>query len=1007
MGVAFASIGVDTVNQVHEYELVQPLVNPRATDSIPKSIELLKLARIAPTTGLADIDGALAKLSGASTSLNERRGTRKMALFMSGRMHDGTAQLTAAVIDALLKKDIVPVFAVPASLQNQYQNLVNALGWGYVIQLSPYYSSVYRRALAVAGSSVTAIVHSADRTTTHIDYTAFSTNIDRYSVANVPTNFRAKFSIPVRPVATPANNVLTTHIAFPSYSTALIENIPANKAEKPWTTFGGKVSLLDNEEAGVVIELTGMSFRGLMAVQPRILSLPAAAQGTLNRAVRTVSNGEVKYIAGDEVLVNDVIADGRVIFLPVLNGQGSTSFTYEVFDKCINSAPGTVNIEVLSSNKPPIADMPNMVTPMYTPLDFQLDFGDDKKAQAGLSAYDFFIVNTVAEADGKLYNWYPNFDPENPQSSAEVTDGMQLTSNRLIYMPPKFKYSSATRPQLLTLPCFDYQVKENSEATNLESNVKQVLITVTHVNIAPFVWDDAGWPASLLGDWAEVPAGACYDSCTFQEDFGEQYWWNAGFEMIYLGGNDVEGSILAYELTQIDCVQGTTILLPLENNRNAIVGDKVLQNEAGAIKPTLRFRPARETSDSDSINQNGTPKGYYCKIGYRVIDDHEAVSNEKIITINVTPLNKQPRLDDEITRIVALEQQKHQFFLSAIDPEGDAFTIKFLGCAKDQGVIELCNNHLCEQTTTIDCSQVYPVAPIALPNVQAGELVDGLVAPIQGFFTSGPVENFAEGQEYNTVYFSFDDGTSTFDPSEAKVIFDVKIVNVAPVLFIQDQDTNEYSVTLDLGAPFNPAIQIFDPDFDEFSFYQMTVEVTLDNTNVPSAHLNVMAINSRIVQCTENAEVSETRLLYTCQLSAVNDVLSVLEIIPPLALLDNNDIVLKVRANDNGNSGQCPELNFVSAQICPLEDNLVVNIGFQNVQDTSAVTVASSAAAAGVAGAAAIGAVALFRRFNKKAEESYATWDDNVNDDSTAVNPLYEESGSKGVNPLFEAKTDL
>ena len=48
----------------------------------------------------------------------------------------------------------------------------------------------------------------------------------------------------------------------------------------------------------------------------------------------------------------------------------------------------------------------------------------------------------------------------------------------------------------------------------------------------------------------------------------------------------------------------------------------------------------------------------------------------------------------------------------------------------------------------------------------------------------------------------------------------------------------------------------------------------------------------------------------------------------------------------------------------------------------------------------------LFRKFNKKAEDSYQPWD-NESEENTVNNPLYESGGTKGENPLFEAKSTL
>jgi len=451
-------------------------------------------------------------------------------------------------------------------------------------------------------------------------------------------------------------------------------------------------------------------------------------------------------------------------------------------------------------------------------------------------------------------------------------------------------------------------------------------------------------------------------------------------------------------------------LIPLENNRNAMVGDQILDNIAGTLNPTLRFRPARETSNTNRAALDGA--SHYCTIGYNVIDDQGAVSSDKSIIIDITPVNKQPRLDDATQTVVALEQQRQQFFLDAIDPEGDAFTVSFSGCAANQGTIELCLDSTCAQTHVLDCSVVYDSTnptTVALSDVQAGVMTsDGLTLPVKGFFTSGPVSTFAQGQGYNTIYLSFADntGASTFPPTQAQVIFDVVVLNTAPVLTVQGQDVATYSAQVSATDAFTPIVQVTDPDFTGETFYVMTVDVTLDNSNTPATVLNIARLNELAAgysTCQDGLVITTTSIHLTCGIDNVNELLFAISLNGPQQLAQGQgQVVLKVDVNDNGFVGQC-DVPYVTNAACPLSDDVTVTVQFSSVPDNSLVTVASSSAAAGVAGAAAIAAVALFRKFNKKAQDNYQPWDDETNSDETTVNPLYQESGSKGENPLFEA----
>jgi hypothetical protein len=366
-------------------------------------------------------------------------------------------------------------------------------------------------------------------------------------------------------------------------------------------------------------------------------------------------------------------------------------------------------------------------------------------------------------------------------------------------------------------------------------------------------------------------------------------------------------------------------------------------------------------------------------------------------------------LDDSVTRIVALEEEVHGFFLSAIDPEDDAFTLSFQGCAKNIGKIELCANALCSSMVTLDCSIIYnPASPVTtlLSGVTVGEKINGQTAPLQGFFTSGPVATFHDGEEYNTVYFVLADGVSAFPATQAKVIFDVKILNIAPKLFIQTEDRSEYSISPAVGTDFILDVTVEDPDFSESEFFIMTVKGTLDNTKTPTSGFAAEIMQAAMSnEC--NGFATATAFEYSCSLPAVSQFLRSVKVLAPITLgPDQGKVEIKITANDNGYVGQC-DVNYVTNAVCELTDELSITLQYTPAGDNSVVTVASSAAAAGVAGAAAIAAVALFRRLNKKAEESYQPWDSNEDDDATAVNPLYQESGSKGQNALYEAKSDL
>jgi len=366
-----------------------------------------------------------------------------------------------------------------------------------------------------------------------------------------------------------------------------------------------------------------------------------------------------------------------------------------------------------------------------------------------------------------------------------------------------------------------------------------------------------------------------------------------------------------------------------------------------------------------------------------------------------------------LTTALLLEQVQLAFFLDVVDPENDAITTEFLGCSADQGVLSLCKTIDCAETITVDCSNIYnPDAPNAVTlDVQAGVVTDNGVAPLQAFFTSGPIANTGEGTDYNIYYFRFSDsaGISPFPPSVFAVHVDVVVINNPPVISIQDDNRDSLSVTVNAADAYNGVLSIADSDFDNEDFYYMTFTATLDNSLVPAAKFDANLLKNSVTGCADKLIINDdaTSVEFTCQLPVVNLVLGQLSVVGPIVVTaPNNTVTITVVASDNGFVGQCNS-DTVTNDLCVLTDTASIQITYVVFAGNSAITVASSAAAAGVAGAAAIAAVALFRKFNRKAEESYAPWDADEGDQSTAVNPLYEESGSKGENPIFEAKTNL
>jgi hypothetical protein len=292
---------------------------------------------------------------------------------------------------------------------------------------------------------------------------------------------------------------------------------------------------------------------------------------------------------------------------------------------------------------------------------------------------------------------------------------------------------------------------------------------------------------------------------------------------------------------------------------------------------------------------------------------------------NEPTVNQQPGLSGAPVHVVALAQAQQDFTLTPVDAEGDSFTVSFKGCAKPWGTIRLKKTD--GNLIDLDCTVIYAAG-------NTPQLLSDVALPIQGYFTSGPVDNSADGVAYNTLYLVLDDDASPLAPADTPVVFDVKIVNIAPVILIQGAGTNEFFTTRTADADFSPALVIIDQDFLDRDFYQMSVAITLDNTQVPGAVLNTAALqglaSSTSSSCTSAPVITATQFSATCPLSAINTMINSLAVIGPGVGGAGGSVQLSVTANDNGYAGQCdvPELSNAP---CPLTDSTRIYIDFTPV----------------------------------------------------------------------------
>jgi hypothetical protein len=260
-----------------------------------------------------------------------------------------------------------------------------------------------------------------------------------------------------------------------------------------------------------------------------------------------------------------------------------------------------------------------------------------------------------------------------------------------------------------------------------------------------------------------------------------------------------------------------------------------------------------------------------------------------------------------------------------VDPEGDAFTVGFTGCDANNVQAELCIDAACTQTTALDCSVTYATGNT--PQILSVAL------PIAGHIM---VPNLTGSSlAIDTLHFLFKDSVSLLTPADAPVIVDARRVNVAPTITIQGQDVDMYTQQVGTTDSLTPIIQIVDPDFLGQSFYTMSVDVTLVNSepgaDAGSPPANVVFNTTLLSQfgaayttCQQGLVVAPAHLALTCGIDSINEFLFNISLNGPNLMIPAQSVV-NIQVSDNGNSGQC-DVPSVNVNPCPLTDQATLTV---------------------------------------------------------------------------------
>jgi hypothetical protein len=500
-------------------------------------------------------------------------------------------------------------------------------------------------------------------------------------------------------------------------------------------------------------------------------------------------------------------------------------------------------------------------------------------------------------------------------------------------------------------------------------------------------------------------------SCTWDEDFGQLYPWNVPYKYLYIGGDDIEKSLLDIVIKNIDCDPLANLTQDLTGDKPLQVGDVIQQRTPGVLAPGIAFRPG-----PDANNNNGGKGTYYCKISYSTRDSAGLEStNNRVITININPVNKPPRIRSQTNTVTAVEKIPKQFLVDGYDPEGDAFDTVVVDCATPQrGQFEICMDSACTQSLrqTFTCDQIKAsTGGIKLNKRTSKRDVSQLTPSTQGYlgvFTSFSLAQPTDGLNYQRLTIQFVQNgvvnTGTFD-----IFFNVIALNQAPMISVNNNTNTQISFTLVNGDIFLPQIVMSDEDIGNGN---MDVTITVTPADGSTLALIDKSTNLPIKSTTIISQTANSMLLRG-KLISVNAVLASFVFTPKQ---NDASYSFSITANDNGNSGQCPFgpdgkpipfdiILYDATSTCPMTAQTTVAISYADPSQLKTIAIAGSGAAVLVLGL--LGAALAVRAFNKHAESaSYKPWDVFHESDAVLSNPLYEEAALGGASGIYEGKTN-
>ena len=480
-------------------------------------------------------------------------------------------------------------------------------------------------------------------------------------------------------IDTPAASLSAVLVSGPAHG-ALTLNADGSFSYAPTLNYNGTDSFtykvndgsLDSNIATVNLTITAVNDAPVAANdsystnEDTALNIPAAGvlanDSDVETAAASLSAMLVSGPAHGSLTLN---ADGSFSYTPILNYNGSDSFTYKVNDGFLDSNIATVNLSITAVNDAPVAVNDSYSTNEDTTLNIPA---------TGILTNDTDIDTPAASLSAMLV-------------SGPAHGSLTLNADGSFSYTPALNYNGSDS--------FTYKVNDGS----LDSNIATVNLTINSVNDAPIAVNDSYSinedstltvpAAGVLANDTDVDTAAASlsaalisgpahgsltlntngsfsytpttnyngpDSFTYKVNDGSL---NSNIATVNLTVNSVNDAPVAIN-DSYSTNEDTTLTIPAAG---VLANDTDIDTAAASLSAVLVSGPAH---GSLSLNANGsfsfTPTANYNgadSFTYKV-NDGSLNSNTATVSLNITPVNDAPSFNLPTTTVTVLEDAPAQ-----------------------------------------------------------------------------------------------------------------------------------------------------------------------------------------------------------------------------------------------------------------------------------------------------------------------------------------------------------